>query len=96
MKLSRIEVFVEVDQDWYGNFKFADDLRLKDAKFIRVSLLELLSGHWRVCAWGNDDFGLERDFLSMEYDDAVKLYQTIVTTPRPTQQMMRDLGMVGA
>jgi hypothetical protein len=31
---------------------------------VRVSLLELSNGHWRVCVWGGDDFGLERDYPS--------------------------------
>jgi hypothetical protein len=47
-----------------------------------------------VCVWGNDDFGLERDFD--QPGQAMVLYQLIVSRPYPTQEWLKNLDMVPA
>lgn len=49
---------------------------------------------WRVCAWGADDFGLEKDFPNVDKQDALRLYEQI--TNGTTQAQMREWGMVNA
>lgn len=93
---NRISAFVEVKEDWYGNFRIADDRRFEASQLVRVSLILLSTPEWRVCVWGNDDFGLERDFLADQHEAAMNLYVQIVTSQFPTQKWLRSLGMVGA
>lgn len=90
-------VYVQVCEPWYGNFHISQDKRHEHDLLIRVSLLELMHPHgWRVCAWGNDDFGMERDYAPDQRDQALALYQQIVSTQMPTQAQMREWGMIHA
>jgi hypothetical protein len=92
----RLEAFVAVAEDWHGNFAIADDARYATTRLIRVSLLGLLDGQWRVCAWGNDDLGMERDFAAQHHHMAMELYVAIVTRRHPTRAWMKEQGMVPA
>lgn len=93
----RMSAYVQVNEDWYGNFRVSQDTRYDSDLLIRVSLLELMHPHgWRVCVWGNDDFGMERDYAPDQRDQALALYQQIVSTPMPTQAQMREWGMIYA
>ena len=62
----KVEVFKKTQDDWYGNYKIVGDCRVSD--LVEVSFMSLgpsvLPGqkNWRVCVWGNDDCGMERDF----------------------------------
>ena len=56
MTNERITKFVKTKESWYPNYP---------GDLVRVSLLPLMDNvTWRVVVWGNDDFGLERDFKS--------------------------------
>lgn len=93
----RMTVYVQVNQNWYGNYHITQDKRYESDLLIRVSLLELRHPHgWRVCAWGNDDFGMERDYEPDQRDQALVLYQQIVSTQMPTQAQMHEWGMIRA
>jgi hypothetical protein len=56
--------------------------------------MSLSNGQYRVCVWGNDDFGFERDFE--QPGEAMVLYQLIVSQPYPTQTWLKNLDMVRA
>lgn len=63
----KISCFKRTDDDWYGNYKIADDKRHEGKGYVEVSLLSLgpdAKYGYRVCVWGNDDCGMERDFES--------------------------------
>lgn len=61
---------------------------------VKVSLLELSNRLWRVCVWGGDDFGLEKDFPHTERQAAKKLFHKI--NDYTTQAWMREQGMHNA
>lgn len=90
----RITCFVPVQEDWYGNYRIEGDARHADTRLVQVSALSLSDGNYRVCVWGNDDFGLERDFE--QPGQAMVLYQLIVSRPYPTQEWLKNLDMVPA
>ena len=94
----KIEAFVEVKEDWYGNFNIADDGRYPDNKFVCVSFYNLpRDSHYpMVCVWGNDDCGVEKVFRKDEVEKALELYKTIVSTPFPTKEYLRQLGLLDA
>ena len=51
---------------------------------------------FRVCVWGGDDFGLERDFSYSE-TTPLELVQFVLWMPQPvTQQWLRDQGFWNA
>ena len=62
----RVEVFKRTRDNWYGNYQVVGDCRVSD--LVEVSFVKLLPYeednrlNWRVCVWGNDDCGMEKDF----------------------------------
>lgn len=81
----RITKWILTNEDWYGTP--AD-------KKIEVSFIKLGNETLRVCVWGNDDFGLERDYPIAERLEALKLYESI--TDNTTQFQMKERGMYPA
>jgi hypothetical protein len=61
---------------------------------VQVSLMQLYTAQWRVCVWGDDDFGLERYFDARDEAMARLLFDHIQDSM--TQETMRQLGMVNA
>lgn len=62
-----ISVFKPTKDDWYGNYLLKcpsdiDGLGLVNVMFTQTGPNPPLSGLWRVCVWGNDDCGMEKDF----------------------------------
>lgn len=95
--LMRLDVFKQVSEDWYGPFRIARDKRYEGAWFVRVSLMELPFAEpvtYRVCVWGNDDFGMEFDTPSL--DIARELYTALVLTEDLRQDTLTELGFVRA
>lgn len=83
MRNDRIVKHIATRENWYptnANGK------------VRVFLLRLSTGQWRVCVWGDDDFGLERDFK--DRGEAKGLFRKI--KDYTTQAQMRAWGMVNA
>jgi hypothetical protein len=92
--MTRRDAWVPVAEDWYGNFKIEDDRRFQTTRLVLVSAMGLSDGKYRVCVWGNDDFGLERDFD--QPGEAMTLFQLIVSQPYPTKEWLKNLDMVPA
>lgn len=67
--------------DWYPNHTLKDHPSgLVDG--VQVSFIELMPygkypRKWRVCVWGNDDCGMERDYTDSERTDALAKYNLI-------------------
>ena len=63
----RLTKWIRTKEDWHGTFTplckplNPDYHNPLDAYVVRVSFMQLTDGNWRVCVWGNDDFGLEYD-----------------------------------
>lgn len=55
----RIDVFKRTNDDWYPPYRLTGE---KEQRLVEVSFMNLSNGEWRVCAWGGDDMGLERDY----------------------------------
>lgn len=67
---NRIDKMVVVTDDWYPCF---DGNKVKVSLFI--SNLDKLNCHFvRICAWGNDDFGVEMDYEDDNYNNLVIKY----------------------
>jgi hypothetical protein len=88
----RVEVFKRTQDDWYGNYKVVGDQRVSD--LVEVTFMNLLPTGWRVCVWGNDDFGLECDFESEA--EAWNIFLQVIGQEFVNQQALRDLGFIAA
>jgi hypothetical protein len=65
--MKRIEIYKKTNDNWYGNYN-TNEIKLK-------YIGKLTDNKFRVACWGNDDFGLERDF---DYEnDAIKMFELL-------------------
>lgn len=49
---------------------------------------------YRVCVWGLDDFGMEKDFYnSYDRTDALKLFNKLVESKDITKTLCKQLGL---
>lgn len=84
MMIERIDVLKKTNDDWYPCIKvYNPNTKPKDYEsYVRVSFLELqpINEHsykWRVCVWGNDDCGMERDYMSKQ--EALQAFIDIIS-----------------
>lgn len=74
-------VFKLTDDDWYPSHYLGDYYKGQKpltVKLVEVSFLELMDGCFRVCVWGNDDTGMELDFMPYEHDLALKMFHEVI------------------
>ena len=83
-----IRAFKPTSDDWYPSY------HLKSMKLVEVKLLELFNPDgWRVCAWGADDFGMERDWLTWRgWFSAQSMFQKILEQDKVNQAFLRKQG----
>lgn len=78
----KIDVYKHTNDNWYDNYKIND--HISAAGVVRVSFTQTgpdprnCDGEYRVCVWGNDDCGMERDFGADETYALNMFYQVIV------------------
>lgn len=91
--LLRHDVFKETTEDWCGSYLMRgnpDDIML-----VRVSLCQTgpnppINGTWRVCVWGNDDCGMEKDFTSVS--EAWACFLEVIRIDDVTRTALKALG----
>lgn len=82
-----VRVFKKTEDDWFPSF---------DGDLVEVSFLRIWDGTWRVCAWGKDDFGLERDFAASQEAEAWNVFLQVIGMENVNQSSLQSLGFVGA
>lgn len=90
----RIEMFKETRDEWCPNYKIPGDLRIDRKSFVRVAMMNLSDGQHRVCVWGMDDMGMERDFQSK--GAAKDMYKRLAMMPSIEVSTLRTHGFVSA
>lgn len=64
---------------------------------VQVSFIELMPFRnnpklWRVCVWGNDDLGMERDYESRT--DALAMYNQVIALDTVDKHELTTFGFV--
>lgn len=94
----KINVFKRTEDDWYGNYKIANDCRVSDLVDVMFTQTgpdpKLGLGEWRVCIWGNDDCGMERDFV-LE-GEALNMFYQVIGWEFVNKGALASNGFVGA
>lgn len=89
----QITVFKPVNEDWYGNFRIAEDKRHLDTKLVEIAVFEELNGSgFRVTVWGNDDMGMEKSFTTAE--GALGMFHRLVGMVDMTKKRLTGVGFV--
>lgn len=86
----RIETYKETDDDWYPCYKIGKK------EVVRVALLSLYDSvkKFRVCVWGDDDFGMEQDFINEEI--ARECFLTVIGWEKVNQDTLLSYGFTNA
>lgn len=90
-------------EDWYGTLEPYEKSINSDIYYnntlpyraVGVSVIELNMEepkNYRVCIWGTDDFGLEKDYLTRI--EAFELFHSI--KDYTTKKHLKDIGFVNA
>ncbi len=83
--ICELEKNIKTNEDWYPT---------SEDGTVRVSFVVYKNGHSKVSLWGNDDFGIEKDFSSLAEDKARILFNSIQDFT--TQDQLFSWGMYGA
>ena len=89
---------VKTTDDWCGTY---EDGTVKLSLFIPDEELLLRVGEeayrFRVCVWGTDDCGMERDFVSPnDMHSALNLYRTLKESNNLTMALCKELSLTSA
>jgi hypothetical protein len=88
----RIECYKRTSAEWHPNINL--EWGVHKIPLVRVSLLGLSTGQYRVCVWGGDDFGMERDFDSKIA--AKRMYEIIAMAGDVTPHLLLTHGFAHA
>lgn len=83
----RSDVDRPTSDDWHPN---------RPDGTVRISFMELSTRQWRVCVWGGDDCGMERDFNAEDREAAWRLHERLAGCSDVTKRLCGDLGMTFA
>ncbi len=91
----RTNVFKRTSDDWCPSYT----LEGREGNLVEVSFIKLRAHYgdtpWRVCVWGADDMGLERDYKT-ESEAWVVFLQVIGWEDVTQERLIKELGFYGA
>ncbi len=93
----RIRAFKPTNDDWYPSYRFDDVYKgEKAAGLVEVSLLDLSNSMVRVCVWGADDCGMERDYPPEEAGAAQAMFLGLLEQKTVDKAFLKKFGFVPA
>jgi len=88
-------VFKTTSDDWYPSYKLSNWYKgVQNKKLVEVSFIRLSIGEWLVCVWGNDDYGLEKEFSTEVV--AWSTFLEIIGLEDVTIDAVLEKGFIGA
>ncbi len=91
--MNRTSVFKRTNDNWCPSYIIKDSFNQWSA--VEVSFIHLMDGLFRVCAWGADDIGMERDYES-ENEACVVFLQVIGEDYVDVDLLIEKYGFKGA
>lgn len=96
----RVDVFKRTSDDWYPSYslneynKGIEHQKLVEVTFCQTGPNPPYNGGWRVCAWGGDDCGMEKDFSDETF--AWNCFLQVIGLDDVTKDKLHDMGFVSA
>ena len=96
-----VNVFKRTTDDWYPPYRLRDDGNLVEVSFMQLAAAyensegDTIPEQWRVCCWGHDDMGLEKDYSS-ESEAWATFVQIIGWGYVNQDQLISEFGFYGA
>lgn len=97
-----VNVFKTTTDDWHGSYLLDNwysgakpgATMLVEVSFCQTGPNPPINGEWRVCAWGNDDCGMGRDFTSES--EAWVCFLEVIGLDDVTRAALKERGFKGA
>lgn len=105
MTMQRRLVFKLTDDDWYPSQslnRYYQGQAPGTVLLVEVTFLQFLpiplwpDPGYRVCVWGNDDLGMERDYASSEFSEAEQMFHEVIALDRVNKDKLEEWGFVYA
>ena len=94
----RCSIFKKTTDDWCPSYTLMDWYKgVEHQTLVEVILTRTgpnLDTDWRVCAWGGDDFGMEKDFTT--YDEAWNCFIQVISLETVNISTLKDMGFINA
>lgn len=91
-ELEKIRVYKRTIDDWYPSYRI-ETMATTPRLIVEVSFLEFPNNAgWRVCAWGGDDCGLEKDFKREQRDAAWATFVEVISQKTVEKWWLKDKG----
>lgn len=95
--MKRITVYKETHDDWHPSYTVHgwDDLKLVTVSFTQTGPNpDVGDGEWRVCVWGEDDCGMERDYSDKSL--ALAMFNKVIQWEFVDMSDLKKHGFVSA
>lgn len=92
-------VYKETTDDWYPSYKIKDtSIKLVEVAFTKTGQdPKNFKGEWRVCVWGADDCGMERDYQGPETEtECWNMFLQVIGLKDVTMKKLKELGFWSA
>ena len=92
-----ISVYKPTNDDWYGCYEVSE---FPEIKLVTVAFTQTGpdpkngKGEWRVCVWGTDDCGMEKDF--QDETEALNCFYQVIGWKSIDFNPLKDFGFVSA
>lgn len=93
--MKRVDVYKLTQDDWYPEYS-CEDGKLVCVSFLKTGPESLTGYDWRVCVWGADDCGMEKDFPKERENEAWCCFLEVIGMRFVNVQNLKDLGFVSA
>jgi hypothetical protein len=91
--LMREDRWLTTKENWCPSYTIAtDDDDTIIGRLVKASLMQLHDGQWRILVKGANGFGLERDHLKSEKQDAFITFYNICRMPCIKQSVLTSIG----
>ena len=92
----KVDVYKRTSDNWYPSYK-SDDGDLVAVSFVKTGPSDSPTDfEWRVCAWGNDDCGMEKDFPPDQESAAWTCFLEVIGLEFVNMKDLKSLGFVSA
>ena len=92
--MKKVNVYKTTSDNWHPSFQLKDGTQLVRVSFTQTGPNPPHNGEWRVCVWGDDDCGMEKDFL--EEIAAQAMFLEVIALADVNKQGLKKLGFVSA
>jgi hypothetical protein len=101
-RLQHNRVFKQTKENWHPSYKLdgwyhgSQETYLVEVSLLKLGAYDSKPPQWRVCVWGGDDFGMERDYNYEDKAQAVRMFMAILAEDYVTQAFLKENKFVNA